>query len=80
MRLDRLRVEGFLERHGISSRTKSPDRPVTVTVTLARGRSETFPGKIVFVNPLVEADGEFRVRAEVQNRKRERRTGCSARA
>ena len=39
-----------------------------VVVTLAHGQRETFPGKIVYVNPLVQAGGEFQVRAEVQNR------------
>lgn len=43
-------------------------RPVEVTVTLAHGQRK-FPGKIVYVKPLVEAGGDFLVRAEVQNRK-----------
>ena len=51
---------------------------MSVAVTLARGQTETFPGKIVYVKPLVEAGGEFLVRAEVQNRK-EAAPGSSAR-
>ena len=67
VRLDTLRVEGFL-----NARDYSPDevenRPVTIKVQLAHGREETFPGKIVYVDPRVQAQGEFRVYAEVVNR------------
>ena len=54
-------------------------RPVNVVVKLARGQTETVPGKIVYVKPLVEAGGEFLVRAEVQNRQKTA-SGSSARA
>jgi multidrug efflux pump subunit AcrA (membrane-fusion protein) len=67
VRLDRLRVEGFLSSADYGPEEVS-NRPVLVQVQLARGRVETFRGKIVFVNPLVEADGEYKVWAEVLNR------------
>lgn len=68
VRLDRLRIEGFLK-----ASEYSPDeidgQPVVVTVTLERGRQERFTGKIEFVSEVVEASGEFRVWAEVDNRR-----------
>jgi multidrug efflux pump subunit AcrA (membrane-fusion protein) len=68
VRIDLLRVQGFL-----SSKEYRPSEiqglPVQVVVTLARGQRATFPGKIVFVSPLIQAGGDFQVRAEVQNRK-----------
>ncbi len=67
VRVDLLRVEGFLNAMKYRA-SEIQDRPVNVTVTLAHGKRETFPGKIVYVKPLVEAGGEFLVRAEVQNR------------
>jgi macrolide-specific efflux system membrane fusion protein len=67
VRLDRLRIEGFLNASEFSP-SEISNRPVRVTVALARGRKETFQGKIVFVNPLVQAGGEYRVWAEVVNR------------
>lgn len=67
VRLDRLRVEGFVPA-GEYSPGEIDGRPVTITVTLARGRQEQFQGKVVFVNPEVDANREFRVWAEVFNR------------
>ncbi len=80
VRIDRLRVEGFLpateaiDRDGrVVTRGYAPSqidgRPVTVTVPLADGRQESFQGRVVFVSPLVQAGGEFRFWAEVENRK-----------
>jgi multidrug efflux pump subunit AcrA (membrane-fusion protein) len=43
-------------------------KPVTVKVELDRGRTMTFPGKIVFVDPMIRPNGTYIVRAEVQNR------------
>lgn len=68
LRLDRLRVQGFLNVKKYQP-SEIKDRPVRVVVTLAGGRREAFPGRIVFVKPMVQAGGEFLVRAEVQNRK-----------
>ena len=68
VRVDLLRVEGYLNAKEYRA-SDIQGRPVQVVVTLAHGQRETFPGKIVFVNPLVRSGGEFQVRAEVQNRK-----------
>ena len=67
VRVDLLRVEGFLNAKNHRP-SEIRGRPVEVVVTLARGKQETFPGKIVYVKPLIEAGGEFLVRAEVKNR------------
>ena len=68
LRVDRLRIEGFLKASQYDP-IELVNRPVTVTVTLAHDRQEKFQGKVSFVNPTVEAGGEFRVRVEVLNRK-----------
>lgn len=68
VRLDRLRIEGFLNAADFVPSEVS-NRPVTVSVQLARGRTASFQGKIVFVNPLVDAGGVYRVWAEVVNRR-----------
>jgi multidrug resistance efflux pump len=67
VRMDRLQVDGFLKagEHGPQD---VAGRPVRVAAGLERGRVETFVGKIVFVDPLVQQDGTYRVRAEVTNR------------
>jgi hypothetical protein len=41
---------------------------VTIQVQLERGRVERFNTKIGYVSPDVEANGEFRVWAEIDNR------------
>lgn len=68
VQLDRLRIEGF-----VNAAQYSPDeiqnRPVSVTAQLARGRVEQFTGQIVHVHPQVNASGEYRVWAEVVNRR-----------
>lgn len=68
VRVDRLRVEGFLNARDFRA-SEIKGRPVSVEVELARGQKEVFPGRIVYVKPLVEAGGEFLVRAEVENRR-----------
>jgi multidrug resistance efflux pump len=67
MRMNLLHVDGFLKASQFSPEEIN-GRPVTVKVVFARGRIETFVGKIIFVDPLVQAGGEYLVRAEVQNR------------
>ncbi len=80
VRMDRLRIEGFLgatdvrDRDGrVTAKGYPPahihGRPVTVTVELAEGRRETFQGKVVFVSPMVQAGSEYRFWAEVVNRR-----------
>ncbi len=68
VRMDRLRIEAFLDASRISP-GEVDGKPVAVTVTLAHGRTEQFPGKITFVSPTVEAGPRFLVKAEVINRK-----------
>lgn len=68
IKLDRLWVEGSLKAQQYTP-AEVHGRPVVVNVTLARGREETFQGKIVFVKPNVEADDTFLVRAEIDNKK-----------
>jgi multidrug efflux pump subunit AcrA (membrane-fusion protein) len=68
LRLDTLRVEGFVSaaEHGPQ---EIAGRRVRVVVFLERGRTETFHGKIVFVNPHVQQPGgDYKVWAEVENR------------
>jgi len=67
VRADKLRVEGYVDAARLGPEEVS-GRPVTVAVTLAGGRRETFQGKIVFTSPLVESGGDYRVFAEVENR------------
>jgi len=67
VRIDRLRIEGFLNAADYSP-SEVAGRSVTVRVNLAHGRTESFPGKVVYVSPLVEAGGEFRIWADVLNR------------
>jgi multidrug efflux pump subunit AcrA (membrane-fusion protein) len=67
VRLDRLRVDGFIDGLELNV-AEIANRPVTVEVELARGRKEQFRGQVVFVNPLVQAGARYRVRAEVENR------------
>ncbi len=66
IRIDKLRIEGFLnvarfDRHEVRN------RPVTVTVELARDQKATFQGRVTSVDPVVQAGGEYSVWAEVQN-------------
>ncbi len=65
--MDRLRVEGFVEQDKLGP-GEIAGRNVEVVVTLERGREERFPGKVVFVDPRVQAGGDYRVWAEVDNR------------
>jgi multidrug efflux pump subunit AcrA (membrane-fusion protein) len=66
LKMDQLRVEGFVEDTQISP-GQLIDRPVTVEVAAAGGKSISFKGKIVFVDPEVFLKGQ-RVYAEVENR------------
>ncbi len=70
VRTDRLRVEGFVDASRFDP-DKVRDRPVTVNVTLADERVETFSGRVVFTSPIVESGGEYLVWAEVENRQLE---------
>lgn len=68
VRLDRLRVEGFVK---FSDHTPGTihGRGVQAVVETAGGKRETFPGRVTFVSPLVQPGGEYRIWAEVDNRR-----------
>jgi hypothetical protein len=68
VQLDELYVDGFLSSAEFDGGDVA-DRQVTVEVELARGRRDQFDGRVVFVNPLIQAGNKFRVRALVANRK-----------
>jgi multidrug efflux pump subunit AcrA (membrane-fusion protein) len=68
VRMNRLRVEGFVNAADFTPDDVS-ERPVTVAVRLPRGRVEQFESTLSFVSPVVEASGEFRVWADIDNRK-----------
>jgi multidrug resistance efflux pump len=67
VRMDRLRIEGFLSESRYAP-AQIDGRPVSIEVALSGGRRARFTGKIVFVSPLVQAGGEYRLWAEVLNR------------
>jgi len=67
VRLDQLRVDGFLNAAQYDA-AEVIDRDVTVEIELARGRREQFAGRVVFVNPQVQAGQKYRIRAVVENR------------
>lgn len=68
VRMDRLRVEGFVLASEVNVH-EIIGGEVVVDVELARGRKERFAGKVVFVSPIVTSGGKYRVRAEVENRR-----------
>ncbi len=67
IRMDRLRVEAFVKIQQLSPRELT-SRPVEVAVRLSGGQLEVFSGRIVFIDPRIQAGGEYRVWAEVDNR------------
>lgn len=67
IRMDRLRVEGYLDKDKYSP-AEVAERPVIVESVLANGRKVQFPGKIVFVDPEIQGEHEYEVRAEVDNK------------
>jgi multidrug efflux pump subunit AcrA (membrane-fusion protein) len=67
IRIDRLRVEGFLNATEIGPEEVA-GRPISIEVQLAGGKTARFNGKIVYISPLVQAGSKYRVRAEVENR------------
>lgn len=65
--MDLVKVEGFLNATQYSP-AEVIGKPVTVEVVLERGRRETFKGTIGYVSTKVDAAGEYRVWAAVENR------------
>jgi len=68
IRLDRLRIEGYLKMGQLHPR-EVKGLPVTVSIELERGVRREFQGKIVFANPTFESGGEYQVWAEVDNQR-----------
>jgi len=78
LRLDRLRVEGFLATEHWSDDLQG--RPVRVLVDLPETPGAEFPGKIVFVDPEIDPlNAQVRVWAEVENSGLRLRPGMKAR-
>lgn len=66
--LSRLRVETFVPvAHRLPKQLLG--RTADVRVPLVQGAPETFAGKVVFVSPLVQPGGDYRVWVEVENRR-----------
>jgi len=68
MRFDVMRIEGFLNA-GQYDPHEVAGREVTVKVSLARGRVAEVKGQVSYVSPVVQAGGEYRIWADVENRK-----------
>lgn len=68
VRLDRLRVEGFVrfDQHAPADVLR---RRVRVEIVNSGGGREAFIGVVTFVSPLVQPGGEYRIWAEVENRR-----------
>ncbi len=67
VQVNQLRVQGTLKISEFAPE-EVMGRPVTIKVVFARGRTEIFKGDIVFVDPIVEQDGDYLVRALIKNR------------
>jgi multidrug efflux pump subunit AcrA (membrane-fusion protein) len=65
VRMDRLRVEGFVSRDVPPAQVDGAD--VQISVAVPGGGTEKLSGKISFVSPLVGANRDYRVWAEVDN-------------
>ncbi|MBI1902872.1 MAG: HlyD family efflux transporter periplasmic adaptor subunit [Planctomycetia bacterium] len=69
VRLDKLRVEGFVDAAKLGP-ADVDGKPVLVEVRLERDRTASFEGRIVFVDPFVQQPGgTYKVWAEVENRR-----------
>lgn len=66
-RMDRLRIPGIVEGDQYEPH-EIANRPVTVTLELARGREVEFTGQIVFAGVEKRIGNKFMVWAEVDNR------------
>lgn len=70
VRMNRLEIHGFLKEadHG---RAAVLNHPVEIEVLMAGGVVEKFEGKIVFASSETTSGGEFRISAEIENRKQD---------
>jgi multidrug efflux pump subunit AcrA (membrane-fusion protein) len=75
VRMDRLRVEGFLSSRehppvlvlGRSVTVRLKDRELAAKMEKLTGSKLEFTGKIIFVSNLIQAGGEYQVWAEIEN-------------
>jgi len=67
VRMDRLRVDGFLDGNQYNP-AEVANCAVTVEISLAQGRKGTFQGQVTHVSPLVQVGNQYRLEAEVSNR------------
>ena len=70
-RMDRVRIQGFVEAKKYDP-SEIANRPVTVTLQLARDQEQTFSGEIVFVS-YERGGNRYKVWAEVDNVKKNNR-------
>lgn len=68
IRLDKLHVDCFVDS-GQYDPVELAGKPVTVTVEMARGRTEELTGRVVFISQTTQSSGEYQVRAEIENRR-----------
>ncbi|MGC3967454.1 MAG: HlyD family secretion protein [Pirellulales bacterium] len=68
VRLDRLRVEGFV-RYDQQSPGSLHGKTVRAEIASAGGVRHSFSGRVTFVSPIVQPGGEYRIWAEVENRR-----------
>ncbi|MGQ9575612.1 MAG: HlyD family secretion protein [Thermoguttaceae bacterium] len=67
LRLDKVRVEGFMDATRLSP-ADVENRPVSVSVRVPGGQIEQFTGRVVFASYHINTKGQSVVRAEVENR------------
>jgi multidrug resistance efflux pump len=72
VRLDRLRVEGFVHTRDFFP-GEIIGRQAVVRVELARGERRELTCRVTFVSPLIQAGGDYRVWAEIDNRREQGR-------
>jgi len=69
VQMDRLSIDGFLNVKEGRGRVRK-GMPVVATVNTGAAKFET-SGMVTFISPLVQAGGNFRVRVEVENTKKD---------
>jgi multidrug efflux pump subunit AcrA (membrane-fusion protein) len=68
VRFDTLHIRGFIDADQYD-RSEVQDKPVTVLITRARGREVRIQGRIVHVDQIVDSKGDYRLRAELKNKR-----------
>lgn len=67
VRVDRLRVDGFIKVRDVLPGDVF-GKPVKIVVELADGKRFAFDGAVTFVSPVIDAGSQYRIWAEVENR------------